>query len=139
VTEVAAGIKKYGVAVLLLAAFMFLTHVTAGTVCMVNALFGMPCPGCGLTRAWYAALGLRVGEAFAFHPLFAVPFVYVGIWVWTRVRKVNPPWFKTLSIGVLAAFLAVYVIRMVMFFPHTEPFVLNFDSFLLRFLGVFFW
>ena len=38
--------------------------------CPILALIGIPCPGCGLTRAWLAALGGRFAEAFAFHPLF---------------------------------------------------------------------
>lgn len=45
--------------------------------CPVQALLGVPCPGCGMTRAWFAVLRLDFGRAFALHPFFwSVPVLY---------------------------------------------------------------
>ncbi len=38
--------------------------------CPFKLIFGVDCPGCGLTRAFAAALRLDFAAAFGFHPLF---------------------------------------------------------------------
>lgn len=38
--------------------------------CPIRTLFGVNCPGCGLTRAFLAALHLDFKRAFSLHPLF---------------------------------------------------------------------
>lgn len=43
--------------------------------CLLQAITGYDCPGCGTQRALHAILHARVGEAWAFNPavFFAVP------------------------------------------------------------------
>ena len=38
--------------------------------CPIRLLFGVPCPGCGTTRACLSVLKLRIPEAFAYQPVF---------------------------------------------------------------------
>lgn len=38
--------------------------------CPANKIFGIDCPGCGLTRACLSALKLDFRSAFEYHPLF---------------------------------------------------------------------
>ena len=46
--------------------------------CPIRAVIGIPCPGCGLTRAWLAALRLDVSAAFAYHAMFwSIPLLYL--------------------------------------------------------------
>lgn len=46
--------------------------------CVFRLMTGIPCPGCGMTRAWLAALRLDFAAAFAYHPLFwVVPIAFV--------------------------------------------------------------
>ena len=40
--------------------------------CPFYRLTGIPCPGCGMTRAFLAAARLDFGAAFAYHPLFPI-------------------------------------------------------------------
>jgi hypothetical protein len=69
-----------------------LLHVVIGTtplvaailvdlpLCPTAATFGIPCPGCGLTRATLAALHGHFAEAFHLHPLFFfVTPLYLGV------------------------------------------------------------
>jgi hypothetical protein len=49
-------------------------------VCPTASIFGIPCPGCGLTRATLAALRGDFTEALHFHPLvFILTPIYVGL------------------------------------------------------------
>jgi hypothetical protein len=50
-------------------------------LCPTAALFGVPCPGCGLTRATLALFQGDLGAAFGLHPLVLVlaPIYVLGI------------------------------------------------------------
>lgn len=50
---------------------------TAIIVCPSKLLYGLPCPGCGVTRATLMALHGEILEALAFNPncLFAIVFI----------------------------------------------------------------
>lgn len=46
--------------------------------CLFLTIFGIPCPGCGMTRALLAALRLDFPAAFSHHPMFwSAPLMYV--------------------------------------------------------------
>lgn len=48
-----------------------------GIGCVFLYFLGIPCPGCGMTRALRALLRMDFAAAFAFHPLiFAMPYVF---------------------------------------------------------------
>lgn len=43
--------------------------------CYARALWGLPCPGCGLTRSWIATAHGNVQEAWNFNPIGTLLFV----------------------------------------------------------------
>ncbi len=46
--------------------------------CLYKWLFGMVCPGCGMSRAYFSLLRLDFVAAFNYHPMFwSVPIVYL--------------------------------------------------------------
>ena len=56
--------------------------------CIFRLMTGIPCPGCGMTRAWLAALRLDYAAAFAYHPLFwVVPIAFVLAFVREEVAS----------------------------------------------------
>lgn len=62
----------YGLLVLLLQ--------QVGIYCLFRLLFGFPCPGCGMTRAWLRVLRGDLAGAFALHGMFwSVPLLYLYI------------------------------------------------------------
>lgn len=38
--------------------------------CLLRMITGIPCPSCGMTRAWLACFRLELGAAFTYHPMF---------------------------------------------------------------------
>ncbi len=70
----------------LLAPLLLLGAVQAAglTICPLRNTVGVPCPGCGLTRAVWAVLQGDWGRALRLHPLVFVLAPLAG-WVWAEV------------------------------------------------------
>ena len=135
VRHIAAHIWQHRVLWLSLALFTLIAWSVTGTSCTIRSITGLPCPGCGLTRALLQFLRGDLAGAWAMHPLFwlAVPVLAVILTFMIRdpaklySRKATTAW-----IGVAALFIIVYLIRMVLIFPNTEPLTWNNQAFILR-------
>ncbi len=102
--------------VLGLAAAAYALRETGGHGWMPGCVFkkatGLDCPGCGMTRATYAALHGNIRTAFAFNPVGMVllPLAMVGLGIevvgWVRGRplpfRLNPGrWGAAVIAGVM--------------------------------------
>ena len=95
-------------------------------VCILYSIVGIPCPACGMTRAFFSLPNIR--QAFFFHPLFfTVPLVPFMALASPKVRNI-------ISAALIALFIGVWVVRMVTMFPHTPPMNYNYGSWLQRLL-----
>jgi Mn2+/Fe2+ NRAMP family transporter len=86
--------------------------------------------GCGGTRAAFALMHGDIRESFHFHPLFIPTVILFGTYFAVLLFKgkaAAKKLDKFLIIFLAAAFI-LYIVRMILFFPHTEPMVYNFDS-----------
>ena len=83
-----------GVLVMFLTAFLLYQHgpSAAGWFpgCLFHRLTGLECPGCGMTRAAYATLHGRFGEALRFNPLGMIVLPALGVWVGIQI----PAWLR---------------------------------------------
>ncbi len=77
-----------------------------GLPCVVTWLCGIPCPGCGMTRAVLALLRLDVAAAFSYHPMvWSLPILYIyflsdnGIF---RRRAADTALLVAIGVGFLA-------------------------------------
>ena len=88
------------------------------TICLVRNWTGIPCPGCGVTRAIEAMLRGSYAEAFTLHPLapFAVAEAVV-VWIaWgvslARFRRgLDERRLALLLLANLLAFVALWIVR----------------------------
>lgn len=100
--------------VLAFAAYMLRETGGAGWMpgCVFRKVTGLECPGCGMTRATYATLHGRIGDAFRLNPVGMVllPLAMIGLAIevigWVRGRplpfRLNPGrWGATAIAGVL--------------------------------------
>jgi len=81
--------------------------------CPVYAVFGIRCPGCGITRAYISALQFDFSAAFAHHPLFFIVAPLVS-YVLLRNKLKKPLDGKTetaILVTVTVLFAGVYVYR----------------------------
>jgi hypothetical protein len=82
-----AGLSADFVCLLVVAGIVVAGFATGSSVCLWRALFGVPCPGCGMTRA---LLSLACGDlraAWRFNP---ASFVVAPILVGTVIQRVWP-------------------------------------------------
>jgi len=81
--------------------------------CPIYAVFGVQCPGCGITRAYMAAAQLNFSAAFSYHPLFFIVAPLTGYVVFRNKLK-KPLSGKTetaILIVVSILFAGVYIYR----------------------------
>ena len=100
--------------------------------CPFNYFLHIPCPGCGITRAYLALLDLDVGSAFRYHPLFFTVAPTILYTVHRDVLKIrlSAKAETILFTSLIVLFLAVYVIRLctgsisdvMLSFSGSEPF-----------------
>lgn len=84
--------------------------------CVFRAVLGIPCPGCGLTRAYRSFLRGDINLALRYHPLFwTVPFLGLPL---VNIRK-----YKHLSD-------VIFVITIVLFLMVWLYRIWNLDNFL---------
>lgn len=114
------NIKEWAAPVIAIICFYLLLNLMgAETTCFFKATIGIPCPGCGMTRAYIALLHGDIKKAFYFHPLFVIPAIIAIIFIVPRFRKYRnsiPLW--TL---VCIIFIATWIVRMKLLFPNIAP------------------
>lgn len=114
-------IRSFGLLALLLLAVVFLD-----IGCVFRNFTGIPCPGCGTTRACIYFLQGHIVDAFYYHPLFWLTVIILILMVLKdgnifRSEKLNH-WFWGI---ILLMYVSVYLVRMFLLFPDTPPMELN--------------
>lgn len=104
-------------------------------LCPTAGVLGIPCPGCGLTRATLLLLNGEFARALALHPL-VVPLapMYIGALVFFGVDLVRGPrntapsaswltrrWVSVFGVLVLTATVTLWVLRFVGYFGGPVP------------------
>lgn len=80
--------------------------------CVFQALFGVSCPGCGMTRAMIAALQLRFREAFAYHPMFwSMPILYLYFLLDDGIFR-KKLWNRVVLLGIGVGFIVNWLLKL---------------------------
>ncbi|WP_028330533.1 DUF2752 domain-containing protein [Brachyspira alvinipulli] len=113
-------------------------NIPIDDLCIIRNNTGFPCPSCGMTRAHIEVLKLNFEKAFYYHPLFVLPsIIFLVVMLRNKSKIANYIYNNNfITITVLIIFIAVYIIRFIMLFPHTEPFTYNYDSNLYLFIRI---
>lgn len=83
--------------------------------CPIRHITGIICPGCGMGRAWLAAMRLDLAQAFRYHPLFwSVPAL--PLLVLYDCRPFRKQWLNVLTpVLLLGGVLVCYLVRLTAF------------------------
>lgn len=111
-------------------AMIGLSNLLFGKICALRMIAGIPCPGCGLTRAFLLLLQGKVKEATVIHPFWLPVLIVFAAFLICRYFIVNDKKRKKAIyiIGILAIVIFVgmfvfYFYRMAMYYPKKEPMV----------------
>ncbi len=90
--------------------------------CPLNFLFGIPCPLCGITRAFLSVLRGDFASAFYYHPLWPLVLLVILFIVLkqTGILRVS---YKSMNIGaviIALVFLVCFILRHVFHSPVVE-------------------
>lgn len=91
--------------------------------CPIYRFLGIPCPSCGMTRAFFCLLNRDIGGAFSMNPLIFTLPIFLVFLLYRKTRK------RAFFIMIIL-FFAVYAVRMIILFPHTPPMTFNDKSIL---------
>lgn len=118
---VRARVIASGAAVLVLVvSYVYAPYVHDGpVVCLLRGLVGIPCPSCGLTRAFCALSHFELREALRYHALSPLVFAavvatpFVSAYEVATRRPVSRPWLfsSKLAWGLATLFLIHHAVR----------------------------
>lgn len=95
-----------------------------GTGCWFQGIIGVPCPGCGTSRALGALWAGDWEAALRWHPLIFLTLsggpILTLIWLFKRPFFFTA-WGKGMLGIILALYLGVYGYRMITLYPHMAP------------------
>ena len=83
--------------------------------CVFRLVTGVPCPGCGMTRAWLSVLRLDLAAAVAYHPFFWLVPVSGGVVLLGERRSAagrSTRGYHALLVALIAALVVVWGLRL---------------------------
>ncbi|MCX7714294.1 MAG: DUF2752 domain-containing protein [Clostridia bacterium] len=121
------------------AAVLGCIFIFSGSSCLFRAFLGIPCPGCGMTRAYLALFKLDFSSALYFHPLFWLVPVAAFVVILRKHGWIKDVYkSKCFWLGIFTLAMAVYAIRMFLYFPDIPPMDYNWNSVCGRLIKLFF-
>ena len=115
---------KLTIALLILFAIWGACSLIFHQFCPVVLITGLPCPGCGLTRAFIAFFTMHPLEAFKYNPTYPLWIVLAAMFLWqVYVKRRITTKLRNFAIVVALVTIVAYILRMVFLFPSSEPLV----------------
>lgn len=121
--------KKAALPIVLLALLWYIPQIFFHHYCPMVLITGMPCPGCGLTRAFISLIKLDIASAIEYNPTIFLWIVFVLAAVY--LRYVRGKSLKTLIVPLIVVYsvtIIVYIWRMKYMFPGKIPMVYEPDN-----------
>lgn len=118
-----SDVKKYWPIPILLIAVYFVLHKLEGAFCPMVRILGLPCPGCGITRAALYVIKGQFEEAFYINPcvyLWIVFLLYIIIVRYVLGKPLKHGMF--FAVIILVIMLIRYGYGMYMYYPNRPPF-----------------
>lgn len=125
-------LKKYAMSALLVVLGLTLLQILFKRICPISIITGYPCPGCGITRAFFFFLTLQWNLAFSYNPTIFLWLLVIAWGIFLRYF-IKDNAFKNnqkkifiravTAVGVIS--IVVYIVRMNILYPNVPPMTYN--------------
>lgn len=131
--RITADAKEYGAVLIILVIYTIAVNLMFHAFCPLIIFSGFPCPGCGITRATVCFLTGRWAQAWRLNPVVfpvvAAAFYFAcGRYLLGRSAR----GIKVMIWTVFVLLIAVYAVRMYLYFPDRAPYIYTQDNVLSR-------
>lgn len=117
-------IKTYRVALAAFIIYNIIVRLVFHAFCIQLIITGIPCAGCGMTRAVFYIMTGRFARGMRLNPAAPLWIALAGWFFWNRYVHGTCPKKTNIFFGaVCAVTLAIYVYRMANCFPGEPPMV----------------
>lgn len=107
------GIREYWSVWVVLFLLCFILLLFFDAVCPTRILFGMPCPGCGLTRSVSLLFKGEWKESIWMHPM--------GIWIFPEILLWIMEWYKRKTHRLSQYYLILWTVICVLIYCYRMP------------------
>lgn len=84
--------------------------------CPLRYYFNIECPLCGMTRAVLSFFKGDIKQAFMYHPLFPIPFIFYILTLGYRYNLITNKVLNIISTVFAVLFIIVYILKMRSYF-----------------------
>lgn len=138
-SKIKKDLKQIAVPLIAISLYILLENIIFGKICPTRILFGIPCPGCGTTRAFWLLMQGKIAEATASNPIWIPLVVFGGIFLINRYfvasEKVAEQITRLLKVAFVVSCLfciGYYVYRMIYWYPDRSPMIYDSNNMLWR-------
>ena len=127
-------LKQAKTAICMILIYTAVANYFFGYICPSMVFIGLPCPGCGLTRAALSLMRFDFQKALYFNPMifFALPLIALYVFMYLKNWDLGKLFYPTVVIIIVA--VIVFFIRLRLGFG-TEPLVINGNALIFRLFG----
>ena len=121
--RILADVKKFWPIPIILIVLYIVLHKLEGAFCPSVIIFGLPCPGCGITRALLYVLTGQFEEAFYINPAVYLWMAFLLYIIVMRYILGKPLKHTTKMVVVICIVMAIrFAYGMYMYYPTRPPF-----------------
>jgi hypothetical protein len=123
-SRIIKDLRKNAAFIIIVAVLWGILNLLFHRFCPVVLICGYPCPGCGITRAFWAFVTLHPVKAFHYNPVYPLwlAVLLAAFWIrYVKGKSLKGLYYPLLFTGVIT--LLVYIYRMIFMFPGDEPMV----------------
>lgn len=123
VKKLIQDIKNVKWALAMLLVYYIVTRLLFHEFCPMRIVTGLPCPGCGATRAGIFVLTFQWKRALEMNPTIFLWIPYILFEVWQRyIGKKRRKLSNILLVAVCLLAIIWYMKGMINYFPNQEPY-----------------
>lgn len=120
--RISSDIKNYYIAILLFIALNIVVRKVFRAFCPFLIVTGLPCAGCGMTRAVFCFLTGQFERGMNLNPAAPLWILWIAAFVINRyILGKNSKWIRVLLGMVVVITLVIYLYRMLTQFPSYPP------------------